>query len=214
MPFSHFILRCPLLLLPSIFPNIKDFTTELAVCIKWPNYWSFSSSISPSNEYSGLISLKIDWFQLLHRSQPCRSNDGCITQWSYEPGHAKIDWFHLLAVQGIFRSPFQHHSSKASILWHFAFFTVVLSQLYMTPGKTIALTIQTFVSRVMSVLFNICSDIYVGYLQCCPHWKTLIINWSPCSWPPTFFLWGVLRKEEVFQLQKLDFCTCCGIEGS
>ena len=141
MPFSHFILRCPLLLLPSIFPNIKDFTTELAVCIKWPNYWSFSSSISPSNEYSGLISLK-------------------------------IDWFHLLAVQGIFRSPFQHHSSKASILWHFAFFTVVLSQLYMTPGKTIALTIQTFVSRVMSVLFNTLSRFVIAFLPRSNHFLT------------------------------------------
>ena len=119
MPFSHLILRCPLLL-PSIFPNIRDFTIELAVRIKWPNYWSFSSS--SSNEYSGLISLK-------------------------------IDWFHLLAVQGIFRGPLQHHSSKASILWCSAFFTVQLSQLYITTRKIIAL-MWTFVGRVMSLLFS------------------------------------------------------------
>ena len=123
IPSSHLILWCPLFLLPSIFPSIRDFSNELAVCIKWPKYWSFSFSISPSNEYSGLISLKIDWFD-------------------------------LLAVQGIFRSLLQHHSSKASILWLSAFLTVQPSQLYMTTGKTIALTIQTFVGRVMSLLLS------------------------------------------------------------
>ena len=142
MPSRHLILRCPLLLLPSIFPSIRDFTTELVVHIKWPNYWSFSSSISPSNEYSGLISLKIDWFHL--------------------------------AVQGIFRSPLQHHSSKASILWHSAFFTVQVSQLYVTTGKTIDLTIQTCVGRVMSLLFNTLSRFVIVFL---PRSNCLLISW-------------------------------------
>ena len=108
MPFNHLILWHPLFLLPSIFPSIRDFSNELAVCIKWPKYWSFSFSISPYSEYSGLIFLKIDWFD-------------------------------LLAIQGTFRSLPQHHSSKASILWHSAFFTVQLSHPYMTTGKTIGL---------------------------------------------------------------------------
>ena len=121
MPSNHLILWHPLLLLSSIFPSIKDYSTELSVHIKWPNYWSFS--ISPSSEYLALISLKIDWFD-------------------------------LLVVQETFRSLLQYHSLKASILWHSAFFTVQFSQPYMTTGKTVALTIQTFVSRVMSLLFN------------------------------------------------------------
>ena len=112
-PSSHLILRCPLLLLPSIFPSIRDFSSESSVHIRGPKYWSFSFSISPSSEYSGLIFFKIDWL---------------------DP----------LAVQ----------ESKASILCLPAFFRVQLSQLYMTTGKTIALTLQTFVSRVMSLLFN------------------------------------------------------------
>ena len=120
---SHLILWCPLLLQPSVLPNISDFSSEAALHIRWPNYWSWSFSISPFNEYSGLIYLK-------------------------------TDWFNLLAIQGTFRSLLQHHSWKASILWHFAFFTVQLSQLYLTTGRTIALTIQTFVSRVMFLLFN------------------------------------------------------------
>jgi len=120
MPSSHLILWCPLLLQPSIFPSIRDFYNESSVHIRWPKYWSFSFSISPSSEYSGLISLKIDWFDL--------------------------------AVQGTFRSFFQHHSLKSSILWHSAFFTVQLSQLYLTTGKTIVLTIWTFVGRAMSSL--------------------------------------------------------------
>ena len=118
---SHFLmLSSPL---PSIFPNIREFSNESSVHIRWLNYWSFSFSISPSSEYSGLISLKINWFD-------------------------------LLAVQGSFRSLLQHHSLKASILWHFAFFTVQLSQLYVTTRKTLALTMWTFVARVMSLLFN------------------------------------------------------------
>ena len=121
------IFWCPLLL-PSVFPSIRDFSKESVVHIRLPKYWSFSFSISPSNEYSGLISLKIDWFD-------------------------------LLAVQRTFRSLLQHHSSKASIVWHqrcqrWTFFMVHLSQLYVTTGKTIALTIWTFVGRVMSLLFN------------------------------------------------------------
>ena len=111
----------PLFLLPSIFPSIKDFSSELSAHIRCPKYWSFS--ISYSSEYSGLISLKIDWFD-------------------------------LFIVQGNSRSLLQHHSSKASILWRSAFFTVQLPQPYVTTGKTIALTMQTFVSRVMSLLFN------------------------------------------------------------
>ena len=106
-PSSHLILWHPFLLLPSIFPSVRDFSNESIVCIRWPKYWSFSFSISPSSEYSGLISLKIDWFD-------------------------------VLAVQGTFRSLFQHHSLKASILQPSAFFVVQLSQLYMTTGKTIA----------------------------------------------------------------------------
>ena len=122
----------PLFFLPSIFPSIRDFSNELSVHIRWPKYWSFS--ISPSSEHSGLISLKMDWFD-------------------------------LLAIQGIFRSLLQHHISKALILWHSAFFLMVqLSQLYVTTGKTIALTTQTFVSRVMSLLFNTLSRFVIAFL--------------------------------------------------
>ena len=120
MPSNHLILCHPLLLPPSIFHSIRVFSNESVLHIRWPKYWSFSFSISPSNKYSGLISLKIDSFD-------------------------------LLAVQGTFRSLLQHHSSKASILWHSAFFKVQLSEPYVTTGKTIALTICTFVSRVMSL---------------------------------------------------------------
>ena len=112
MPSSHLNLWLPLVILSSIFPSIRDFSSELAAWIRWPNYWSFSFSISPSNEYSGLIFLKIDWFD-------------------------------HLAVQGTFRILLQNHSSKVSILWHSAFFTVQFSKLYMTTGKTVALTIRT-----------------------------------------------------------------------
>ena len=114
MPSNHLVLCHPLILLPSIFPSIRVFSNELVLCIRWPKYWSFSFSISPSNDYSGLISFR-------------------------------MDWFYLLAVQGSLKSLLQHHSSKASILWHPPFITVQLSHTYMTNGKTTALTSRTFV---------------------------------------------------------------------
>ena len=141
-------LWCPLLLLPSIFPSIRDFSNESDVCIRGPENWSFSFSISLSNEYSGLISLKIDWFDL--------------------------------AVQGILRCLLQHHSSKASILWCSAFFTVQLSQLYVTTGKTIVSTIWTFVSRVMSLLFNIQFTCIRPYTSGFPWWLSRKESASQC----------------------------------
>ena len=114
MPSNHLVLCCPLLLLPSIFPSIRVFSNELALSIRWPKYWNFS--ISPPTEYSGLISFRIDWFD-------------------------------LLAVQGTLKSILPHHSSEASVLQGSAFFTVQLSQPYVTTGKSIALTIQTFVGK-------------------------------------------------------------------
>ena len=123
MLYNHLILYHPLFLLPLIFPSIRIFSNESVVRIKWPKYWSFSFNISPSNEYSGLISFRRDWLD-------------------------------LLAVQGTLKNLLQHHSSKASILWWSAFFIVELSHPYMTTGKTIALTVWTFVSKVMSLLFN------------------------------------------------------------
>ena len=120
MPSDHLILCRPLLLPSSIFPSIRVFSNESALRIRWPKDWSFSFIISPSNEYSGLISFRMDWLD-------------------------------LLAVQGTLKSLLQHHSSKASILWRSAFFTVQLSHPYMTTGKTIALTRWTFVGKVMSL---------------------------------------------------------------
>ena len=114
MLFNHLILCHPLLLLPSIFPSIRVFSNELALHIRWPKYWSFSFSVSPSSENSGLVSFRIDWFD-------------------------------LLAVRGTLKSLLQHHSSKASILWHSVFFVIQFSHPSMTTGKTIALTIWTFV---------------------------------------------------------------------
>ena len=133
MPSNHLILCCPLLLLPSIFPSIRVFSNESALHIMWPKYWSFSFSISPSNEYSGLISFKMDWFD-------------------------------LLAVQGTLKSFLQHHSSKASILWHSAFFIVQLSHPYITTGKTIALTRRIFVGKVMFLLFNMLARLVTTFL--------------------------------------------------
>ena len=118
MPSNHLILCCPLFLLPSIFPSIRVFSSESALCIRWPKYCSFN--ISPCNEYSGLISFRMDWLD-------------------------------LLAVQGSLKSLLQHHTSKASILWHSAFFTIQLSHPYMTTGKAIALTRWTFAGHVMPI---------------------------------------------------------------
>ena len=126
MPSNHLILCHSLLLLPSIFLSIKVFSNESVLHIRWLNYWSFSFSIKPSNQYSGLISFRTDWFD-------------------------------LLAVQGILKSLLQHHSTRASILRCSAFFIVQLLHLYMTTGKTIALTIWTFVNKEMSMLFNMLS---------------------------------------------------------
>ena len=142
MPSNHLILRCPLLP-PSIFPSIRVFSNESVLHIRWPKYWSFSFSISPSNEYSGLISFRIHWFD-------------------------------LLAVQETLKSLLEHHSSKASILWHSAFFTVQLSHPYMTTGKTTALTKLTFVGKVMSLLFNMLSRLVIAFL---PRSKCLLISW-------------------------------------
>ena len=138
MPSNHLILCHPLLLLPSIFPSIKVFSNESALCIRWPKYWSFSFSMSPSKEHPGLISFRMDWLD-------------------------------LLAVQGTLKSLLQHHSSKASILRLSALFIVQLSHLYMTTGKTIALTRQTFVGKVMSLLFNMLSRLVIVFLPRSKH---------------------------------------------
>ena len=131
MPSNHLILCCPLVILPSIFPSIRVFPSESAFHIRWPKYWSFS--ISPSNQYSRLISFRIDWFD-------------------------------LLALQGTLKSLLQHHSSKASVLRCSAFFIVQLSHPYLTTGKTIALTIWTFVGKVMYLLFNMLSRFVTVFL--------------------------------------------------
>ena len=123
MPSNHLILCHPLLFLPSIFPSIRVFSKESVLPIKWPEYWSFSFSISSFNEYSGLISFRMNWLD-------------------------------LLAVQGTLKSLLQHHSSKASILWHTVFLMTQLSHPYTTTGKNIALTRRTFVGKVISLLFN------------------------------------------------------------
>ena len=133
MPSSHLILYHPLLLLPSILPSIRVFSSESALCIRWPKYWSFSFSISLSNEHPGLICFRMDWLD-------------------------------LLAVHGTLKSLLQHHSSKASIFRRSAFFIVQLSHPYMTSGKTIALTTQTFVGKVMSLLFNMLSRLVITFL--------------------------------------------------
>ena len=133
MPSSHLILCRPLLLLPPIPPTVRVFSNESALRMRWPKYWSFSFSISPSNEHPGLISFRMDWLD-------------------------------LLAVQGTLKSLFQHNSSKASVFRHSAFFTVQLSHPYKTTGKTIALTRQTFVGKVMSLLFNMLSRLVITFL--------------------------------------------------
>ena len=147
MQSNHLILCHHLLLPPSIFPSIRVFSNESVLCIRWPKYWSFSFSISPSseysNEYSGLISFRIDWLD-------------------------------LLAVQGTLKSLLQHCSSKASIFRCSAFFTVQLSHPYMTTGKTIALTRWAFAGKVMPLLFNTPSRLVIAFL---PRSKGLLISW-------------------------------------
>ena len=143
MPSSHLILDHPLLLLPPIPPNIRIFPNESTLRMRWPKYWSFSFSISPSNEHLGLVSFRMDWLD-------------------------------LLAVQGTLKSLLQHHSSKASILRHSAFFTVQLSHPYMTTGKTIALTRQTLVGKVMSLCLNVLYRLVITFL---PRSKRLLISW-------------------------------------
>ena len=141
MPSTHLIFRHPLFLPPSIFLRIRIFSNESVLSIRWPKYWSFSFSISPSNEYSELIS---------------------------------FDWLDPLAVQGTLNSLLQHHSPKASIPQPSAFFTGQLSHPYMTTGKTLALTRQTFVGKVMPLLFNILSRMVITFL---PRSKRLLISW-------------------------------------
>ena len=133
MPSNHLILCHPFLFLPSIFPHHQGLSNESVLRIRWPKYWSFSFNISHSNEYLGLISFSIDWFD-------------------------------LLAIPGTLKSLLQHHSSKVSILQHSAFFMVQFSYPYMTTGRTIALTRQTFVGKIMSLLFNMLSRLVVAFL--------------------------------------------------
>ena len=151
IPSNHLLCR-PLLLLPSVFPSIRVFSSESALRIRWPKCWSFSFSISPSSEYSGLISFRIDWFD-------------------------------LLTVQGTLKSLLQHYSSKASFLQCSAFLMVQLSHPYMTTGKTIALTIWTFVSKVIFLLFNMLSMFVITFL---PRNKHLLISWL--QWPSAVIL--------------------------
>ena len=142
MPSNHLILCCHLLLPSSIFSSISVFSNELALCIRWSKYWSFSFSINPSKEHPGLMSFRMDWLD-------------------------------LLAVQGTLKSLLQHHSSKASILQRSAFFTVQLSHPCMTTRKNIALNRQTFVSKVISLLFNMLSRLVITFL---PRSKHLLIS--------------------------------------
>ena len=149
--------------MPSVFPSIKVFSNESVLHIRWPEYWGFSFSISPSNEQSGLISFRIDWYD-------------------------------LLAVQGTLESLLQYYSTKASILQHSAFFMVQLSHPYMTTGKTIALTRQTFVSKVMSLLFNMLSRLVITFL---PRSKHLLISWLQS--PTTVILEATkIKSDTVF----------------
>ena len=160
MPSNHLVLRHPLL--PSIFLSIRVFSGQLALHIRWPEYWSFSFSISPSNEYSGLISLRMDWLD-------------------------------LLAAQGTHKNLLQHHNSKASILWCSAFFIVQLSHPYITTGKNIALTRQTFVGKVMSLLFNMLSRLIIAFL---PRSKHSLISWLQS--PSTVILESKKIKSHCF----------------
>ena len=143
MPSNYHVLCHPLLLLTSIFSSIRVFSNKSILRIKWPEYWSFSCSISPSSEYSGLISFRMDWLD-------------------------------LLAVQGTLKSLLQHHSSKASIFQHSTFFIAQLSHPYMTPGKAVALSIWTFVGKVISLLFNVMSRLVIAFLSRSKH---LLTSW-------------------------------------
>jgi len=176
----------PLLLLPPIPPSIRVFSNESALRMRWPKHWSFSFSISPSNEHPRLISFRMDWLD-------------------------------LLAVQGTLKSLLQHHSSKASILRHSAFFTVQLSHPYMTTGKTIALTRQTFVGKVLSLLLNMLSRLVITFL---PRSKRLLISWlqSPsavildylCSFLDdqlTIFIWAKIWTLMTFYYS-IDLFVC------
>ena len=145
MPPSHLILCRPLLLLPPIPPSIRVFSNESVLRRRWPKYWSFSLSISPSNEHPGLVSFRMDWLD-------------------------------LLAVQGTLKSLLQHHTSKASILQCSDFFIVQFSHSYMTTGKTIALTRQTFVGKVMSLLFNMLSRLVITFLPRSKHLLSLALS--------------------------------------
>ena len=160
-----------LLLLPSVFASIRVFSNDSTLCIRWPKYWSFSFSFSPSNECSGLISFRTDWFDL--------------------------------AVQGTLKSLLQHHSLKASILQHSAFPTVQLSHPYMTTGKTIALTIQTFVDKLMSLLFNTLSRSVIAIL---PRSKPLLILWLQS--PSTLILESKKMKSNTVSIFSPSICHC------
>ena len=169
MPSNHLILCCPLLLLPSIFPSIRVFSNESVLYIRWPTYWNFSFSISPSNECSGLISFRLDWFD-------------------------------LLAVQGTLQSLRQHHNSEASALQCSAFFFIQLSHPYMTPGKTIALTRGTFVSKVMSLLFSMLSRFVTVLL---PRSKRLLISWLKS---PSALILEPKKKSLTVSIASPSFC--------
>ena len=163
MPSNHLILCHPLHLLPSTIPRIRVFSNESVLCIRWPKYWSFNFSISPSSEYSGLISFRMDWLG-------------------------------LLAVQGTVKSLFQHHSSKASILWLSAFFIVQLSHPYMTTGKIKALTRWTFVCKVKPLLFNMLSK--------------LVITFPPRNTSKCFNFMDSVTICSDFGAPKNKFCHC------
>ena len=169
MPSNHLILCLPLLP-PSIFPSIRVFSNESVLLIRWPKYWSFSFNISPSSEYSGLISFRMDWLD-------------------------------LLAVQGTLKSLLQHHSSKASIFQCSAFFMVQLSHLYMTTGKTIALTIQTYVGKVICLVFNMLSMFVIVFL---PRSKRLLISWLQS--PSAVILEPKKRKSVTISIVSPSIC--------
>ena len=168
MPSNHLILCRPLLHLPSIFPSVRVFSNESALLIRWSEFWSFTFSISPSNEHPGLISFRMDWLD-------------------------------LLAVQETLRNLLQHYSSKASILQCSAFFVVQLSHPYMTTGKTIDLTVWTFVGQAMSLLFNTLSRLVIAFL---PRSKCLLTSWlqSPSA--------------VILEPQKIKSVTACTFSPS